>query len=446
MVSLEQYFKFTYLDDLATSERIYYNPSVGWDKVNSKKINDNKYEILTNIAQKVLEGNYKFVPYRMKLIIKNKDSKPRKTCIPAVKDRIVISAIKRYLYDVYKEECFNIPAKSIIKEITNTISECRKSYYKKIDLSSFFDNIDHEILLNKLSEKIDDVRVLNIISKILQNPQKHDEREIKLKNYIGVPQGLSISTLLANIYMHELDLKYKNRDDIKYFRYVDDIIIFSNSKQENIEIYKELEYDLQKKYLLTINNNKTKEGYVKDGLEYLGYKFEKNKITVRKNSVLKFEKNLEMVFKNFSSLTNKSESEIKKFIWLLNVKITGIMVNGKKYGWLYYFNCINDITLLKKFDMLIEKLIKRFKINQYVENESIKKFTRTYFEINKNLEKSQYLLNLNNITSEEKIVFLKDICMIEDAQNLSGEQLEYKFRYNLYRTIKNLEKDIDAIS
>ena len=69
------------------------------------------------IVNKVLNNNYPFTPYKVKLLIKNKDSNPRKTCIPTIKDRIVISAVKRYLYDFYKGESFNIPANQIIKEI-----------------------------------------------------------------------------------------------------------------------------------------------------------------------------------------------------------------------------------------------------------------------------------------------------------------------------------------
>ena len=97
MNKLEDYFNYEYLDELAEKEKIYYSPSVGWDKINSKKVNKNKLKLLKEINDKVLSGNYELVPYRVKLIIKNKDSKPRKTCIPAIKDRITISALKKHL-------------------------------------------------------------------------------------------------------------------------------------------------------------------------------------------------------------------------------------------------------------------------------------------------------------------------------------------------------------
>ncbi len=445
-MELKEYFNFEYLNQLAIDEKIYYSSSVGWDKINSKKVNLNRDEFLKYIINKVLNNNYSFTPYKVNLLIKNKDSNPRKTCIPTIKDRIVISAVKRYLYDFYKDERFNIPANQIIKEITRIIENKEKIFYKKIDLSSFFDNINHQILIEKISKKVDNEIIIDLIKNILENPQKCDETDKKVKNVIGVPQGISIATLFSNIYMHDFDTKYLNNNNISYFRYVDDIIIFSSNEQNLGEIYEKMRYDLERELLLLINKEKTKEGCIEEGLEYLGYKFDKDIITVRKSSIIKFERNIEKVFKNFSVLKEKDENQIKKFIWLLNVKITGILVDQKKYGWLYYFSCINDKTLLKKLDLLIEKFIKRFKVDSYISTKDIKKFTKTYFEINNNIAESKYLLNLNKIEIEEKKKFLKEICLIENVDSLSEEELDYRYRYNLYRTLKNLERDIDSIS
>lgn len=446
MEELEKYFNIDFLNQLAIDEKIYYSPSVGWDKINSKKVSNERYQVLGYILDKIKKNEYKFVPYKVNLLIKNKDSKPRKTCIPAIKDRIVISAVKKYLYDKFEAETFNVPANQIIKKVSQLLNDGKFIYYKKIDLSAFFDNINHDILLRKISERVDNKQALELILKILINSQKIEETDKKEKNIVGVPQGISIATLLSNIYMHEFDIRMKEKKNIKYYRYIDDIIIFAEKKEIIDEVYKEIEYILQRELLLIINNNKTKNGNIKDGLEYLGYKFDKNIITVRNSSILKFQKNLERVFKNFYLIEEKNESQIKKFIWLLNAKITGIMVDGKKYGWLYYFCCINDITLLKKLDILIEKFIKRFKLEKYVDSKDIKKFTKSYYEILYNLNDSTYLLNLKLVTEEDKKKFLQEICLVDNVEKLSSKELDYKYRYNLYRTLKNLEKDIDRIS
>ena len=266
MNKLEDYFNYEYLDELAEKEKIYYSPSVGWDKINSKKVNKNKLKLLKEINDKVLSGNYELVPYKVKLIIKNKDSKPRKTCIPAIKDRITISALKRYLYDIFDDETFNIPANKIIEDITKILKDKNKNYYIKIDMKSFFDNINHDLLLNIIKENVKDEKVLILLRKILENPQKCDETDKKIKNIIGVPQGISIATLLSNIYMHQFDMKYINNPEIDYFRYIDDIIIFADSSEKINEIFECVKYDLERKNLLLMNQEKTKKGNIEDGL------------------------------------------------------------------------------------------------------------------------------------------------------------------------------------
>lgn len=446
MKEIEDYFTYDYLNQLAIDERIFYSPSVGWDKINSKNVSLHKEKIFRDIENRIKDGKYKFVPYKVNLIIKNKDSKPRKTCIPTIVDRIVISAVKRYLYDAYDSESFNIPANVIINDITKIINDKKYEYYLKIDLTSFFDNINHEILLKKIDEKIENKIILDLIRKMLENPQKCDETDRRDINTVGVPQGISIATLLSNIYMHELDMKYSKNSEICYFRYVDDIIIFANSFEKINEIFNKIKYDLERKNLLPINEKKTKIEKIGRGLEYLGYKFENDLITIRRSSILKFERNLEKVFKNFSLIKEKNSNQIKKFIWLLNVKITGILVDGKKYGWLYYFSCINDITLLKKLDILILKFIKRFRVEEFIMEDDIKKFTKSYFEINHNIHTSKYLLNLNKVDDEEKKKFLREICLLTNVDELSEKELNYRYNYNLYRTLKSLEKDIDSIS
>ena len=120
------------------------------------------------------------------------------------------------MYDLYGNENFNVPANRIIKEITEIIKDKNEIIYKKIDLKSFFDNINHQILIDKISKKVDDETIITLIEKILQNPQKCDEVDDKNKNIVGVPQGISIATLFSNIYMHDFDLKYKEKKDIYY--------------------------------------------------------------------------------------------------------------------------------------------------------------------------------------------------------------------------------------
>ena len=81
MNELENYFNIEALNQLAINEKIYYSPSVGWDKINSKKINNKRTEVLNDIIKKIKEQSYKFVPYKINLLIKNKDICSKKISI-----------------------------------------------------------------------------------------------------------------------------------------------------------------------------------------------------------------------------------------------------------------------------------------------------------------------------------------------------------------------------
>ena len=73
---------------------------------------------------------------------------------------------------------------------------------------------------------------------------------------------------------------------------------------------------------MLINQEKTKKGNIEDGLEYLGYKFEGDIITIRQSSILKFERNIEKIFKNFSLIQQKDEKQIKQVESIIYILLT----------------------------------------------------------------------------------------------------------------------------
>ena len=77
-----------------------------------------------------------------------------------------------------------------------------------------------------------------------------------------MPQGLSISNILANIYLNDFDKENNSKDDYKYFRYVDDIFILCNSEEKAKEILRKLTRKLKMQYFLEVNQEKTRCGLV----------------------------------------------------------------------------------------------------------------------------------------------------------------------------------------
>ena len=445
--NIKNYFSKENLELILKNENIDKTKSCGIDKISSKKLIENKEKILGDINKSIINGTYKFTPYKIKLISKGPDKAPRVTCIPTIKDRIVIATIKRFLYDSYPNIKFNISANTIVRNTIEIKEEGKFDCFIKLDLTNFFGSIDQELLIEILRKQIKNESIIKLIKDIITNPRKYTEFDERKKVYTGIPQGLSISVLLANIYLHELDEKFEKSKKMKIFRYVDDILIFCNEEDAE-EIKSKLIVELKMKYSLQVNKDKYSFGKLTDEFEFLGYRFFDDVISVRKSSKIKFEQSLETMFKKFSRIKDKNEKEVERFIWMLNYKICGIVNENKRYGWLYYYSCITDEKILYELDGFIIKLIKRFKLEGLIDLRRIKKFVKAYHEIKDRFSISNYLLKYNNITFEEMCDFIEKVCGVDlDRTSVNGLELERKFKYCFFNmVVKKLERDLDDIS
>lgn len=169
-------------------------------------------------------------------------------------------------------------------------------YCLKCDIKKFFNSVDLKILVEILSRKIKDKKVIWLIKQILGKSQK------------GMPIGSLTSQLFANIYLNELDKFVKHSLKMKYYiRYMDDFIIFSESKSELHYILNEIENFLKTKLELELNN-KTRIQPVKTGVEFVGYIHFYNKIRIRKSSWKRFKKNLKTTKKSYDKNTINKET------------------------------------------------------------------------------------------------------------------------------------------
>ncbi len=431
---LEKYFLLENIQN-TYYDSIFYSSVVGIDKMTSKYFFKNIDENIKSISKDIISGNYEFKSYKVSLIPKNFTDPPRKVCIPTIKDRIVIEILKEIIYDSYEGYKINNNISSIIFNFTADYRSNNYKYYFKTDISTFFDAIDHKILIKKLKKIIKDDGVIKIINDVLKNTQIYNGE--KIKSTKGIPQGLAISTLLANIYLMDLDRDFQEKKNIKYYRYVDDIFIFGNN---NIFVEKEKLIYKIKRLKLKVNKKKTITNKIGKEFNFLGYKISNDCISVKDKSIKKIETSIENIFKKYSKDKNKESLEFK-----LNTRITGIIIDNKKYGWLFYFSNIDNMELLYHLDKLVTKLKYRYNVTDI----KTKSFVKTYHKIKKsNFKKSNYFLNLNVVTESEKRQILKNISRMseEEINTLSPSNLDYYFKKEMFKCLKELERDLDSIS
>ena len=187
-----------------------------------------------DLVDRVMRGKYTPSPVR-RVEIPKPDGGVRKLGIPTVIDRILQQAMAQKLMPIY-EPVFadgsygyrpGRGAKDAIKKVKE-YAEQGYTYAVVLDLSRYFDTLNHTILLNILRRNIKDERVIQMIKRYLKSGVM--ENGVFAETEEGSPQGGNLSPLLANIYLNEFDQEFQKRG-VPCVRYADDIVLLAKSKR-----------------------------------------------------------------------------------------------------------------------------------------------------------------------------------------------------------------------
>lgn len=193
------------------------NMTAGTD---GKTIDAMSIERIDRIIETLKDESYKPMPAR-RIYIPKKNGKLRPLGIPSFDDKLVQEVTRMLLEAIYEDSFEEIshgfrPNKSChtaLRQIQNRFVRCK--WYVEGDIKGFFDNIDHEIMINILRKRIKDERFINLIRKFL-NAGYMEQQELH-QSYSGTPQGGIISPILANIYLDQFDkymAEYKKQFDL----------------------------------------------------------------------------------------------------------------------------------------------------------------------------------------------------------------------------------------
>ena len=252
--------------------------SPGVDGMKTEELKEYFFENPGKLTAMIRQGEYRPLPIKRVYIPKD-NGEQRPLGIPTVIDRFVQQAVALVLSEEYeklfKDMSFGFrPNRSCRLAVRRAMEHVKDGYMWVVDLDlrKFFDTVNHSKLIQLLSDRIEDGRVVSLIHKFLRAPIC-EEGEVGKPNTIGTPQGGVISPLLANILLHELDEKLESKG-VRAVRYVDDAVLFAKSRKAAERLLEWFTDFTEQKLFLKVNAEKTKILRIGDPeVQFLGFSF-----------------------------------------------------------------------------------------------------------------------------------------------------------------------------
>jgi len=346
--------KIVDIDNLkAAFNRVKKNKGApGIDGITIEKYEQNLEEELNQLRQEVQGWYFKPTPVKRVEIPKPNGKGTRNLGIPIVKDRVLHMAIKQVLEPIleptFSENSYGFrPGRNQQQAIqkAKSIVESGKEYVVDIDLSKFFDRINHDRLIHRLKAHIADTGVLRLIGMILRSGVMIEG--VKTATEEGSVQGSPLSPLLSNVVLDELDKELEQRG-LEFCRFADDSNIFTKTERSAERIMGSIKKFIEKKLKLKVNEDKSKTAK-SDQVKFLGMTIVKGTIAISKAALNKAMEKVKELIPRGTNLAMEQGIE---------------QTNSWYRGWASYFKMTQYPTQLKVIEAHIRRRLRARIVHQ----------------------------------------------------------------------------------
>jgi RNA-directed DNA polymerase len=322
--------------------------AAGIDRMKTTELESHLQANWEKIRAKLLAGTYVPSPVR-RVEIPKPSGGTRMLGIPTVQDRFIQQLLVQVLTPIFdpqfSEHSYGFrPGRSAqdAMRAAQKYAQEGKDWVVDIDITQFFDHVNHDILMGRIGRVIRDKRVLGLIGKYLRRGAMEDG--VVVASEEGTPQGGPASPLLANIYLDALDQELDQRGH-SYCRYADDCNIYVNSQAAAERTLASIQNWIEKHLQLKVNEAKSGTGRVWER-KFLGFRLNRKlQIGIAPESIERFKAKVRVLWRNGQSATS---NELRDR-WKRSIR-----------GWWEYFQLAEDRRSIFRLEGWIRRHIRKY--------------------------------------------------------------------------------------